>query len=94
MFPAWRDVQHVTLEPILGGITNDLLMVTPAVDAAASEVGAEAVAAVASGVRALKPVLVRVFGGGTERFLDRAREARAVLELNQQVRSGWYFSRG
>jgi ethanolamine kinase len=87
MFPAWRaglsnNDDDVLLSPITGGITNDLLLVTPmhVDDQKAAAAGGDPFD---SG--ALRPVVVRTFGGGTDRFLDRAVEATAVLELNEQA---------
>ena len=54
------------LEPIAGGITNALHKVVPET---ADRDGPE-------------PVVLRVFGRGTERFLDRETETAALAELN------------
>ena len=56
------------LEPIAGGITNALHKVTPET-AVYREGGPE-------------PVVLRVFGRGTEAFLDRDTENAALAELN------------
>ena len=88
MFPAWRagmvsnNDEDVLLSPITGGITNDLLLVTP------MKVDYRAAAAAGGDPfdgGALRPVVVRTFGGGTDRFLDRSVEATSVLELNEQA---------
>jgi ethanolamine kinase len=56
--------------PILGGITNQLRLIHPAGSSSAP-------AALCP-----EPVLLRVFGAGTDAFLDRAAETAALLELN------------
>lgn len=70
MLPSWRDVVDVRLEPIVGGITNDLNLVTPMVDGETQST--------------LSPVVLRTYGEGTGKFLDREQETAALLELNAQ----------
>lgn len=60
------------MEQILGGITNELNMVFPILGEA-KKVYSQ-----------LPPVVLRVYGQGTDRFLNRAVEAEALLELNAQ----------
>ncbi len=66
--PSWSGVSDARLEPIAGGITNVLHKVTPET-AVYREGGPE-------------PVVLRVFGRGTERFLNRETETAALAELN------------
>jgi ethanolamine kinase len=67
LLPSWSGVSDARLEPIAGGITNALHKVVP--ETADREGGPE-------------PVVLRVFGRGTERFLDRETETAALAELN------------
>ena len=73
LLPAWSGVAAARLEPVVGGITNSLHRVVPS---SASE-GAEG-----DENGQLEPVVLRVFGRGTEKFLDRETEAAALTELN------------
>ena len=76
LLPEWRAVADVSLEVIPGGITNHLRLVRavePTPDDPASTSRSR-----------LLPVVLRVFGRGTDAFLDRAVEADALLELNAQ----------
>ena len=66
LLPTWSGVSDARLEPIAGGITNALHKVVPET---ADRDGPE-------------PVVLRVFGRGTERFLDRETETAALAELN------------
>ena len=68
LLPSWSGVSDARLEPIAGGITNALHKVTPET-AVYREGGPE-------------PVVLRVFGRGTERFLNRETETAALAELN------------
>jgi len=68
LLPGWSGVTDARLEPITGGITNELHSVVPL-----RPDGAESVP---------EKVVLRVFGIGTESFLDRATETKALFELN------------
>ena len=68
LLPEWSGVTSARVTPILGGITNQLRLIHPASSAPAA--------------LCPEPVLLRVFGAGTDAFLDRAAETAALLELN------------
>ena len=70
LLPEWSGVTSARVTPILGGITNQLRLIHPAGSSSAR-------AALCP-----EPVLLRVFGAGTDAFLDRAAETAALLELN------------
>ena len=67
LLPGWSGVTEIQITTIPGGITNDLRMVVPASGDSSSEP---------------KTVVLRVFGIGTEKFLDRIVETDALHELN------------
>ena len=77
VLPTWRNVVEVRTEPITGGITNELNMVTPM-----AIIDDETTTTITTPLP--PPVVVRVYGEGTDKFLDRALETRALLELNAQ----------
>lgn len=75
------DVRDIAVEPITGGITNELTLAIPTVHAPGSREGDETRRG-GGGEGRVEPVVVRVFGNGTDAFLDRAAENRAVRALN------------
>ena len=79
LLPSWSNVVDVELTNIPGGITNELRVVVPLVTQNQDGSG--------SGDGKLKnpkpkQVVLRVFGKGTDSFLDRKTETAAVFELN------------
>ena len=74
LLPEWTHVQDVSIEPITGGITNELTLATPTSNPPGS--------AHQETHDLPSPVVVRVFGNGTDAFLDRGAENRAVRALN------------
>ena len=81
MLPEWVDVRDIAAELITGGITNELTLATPTLHAPGSREDDETRRGRGEGGR-VEPVVVRVFGNGTDAFLDRAAENRAVRALN------------
>ena len=71
MLPEWVDVRDIAAEPITGGITNELTLATPTLHAPGSREDDETRRGRGEGGR-VEPVVVRVFGNGTDAFLDRA----------------------
>jgi ethanolamine kinase len=77
LLPEWTHVQDVSIEPITGGITNELTLATPTSNPPGSAHPDEN-----KSNKSPSPVVVRVFGNGTDAFLDRGAENRAVRALN------------
>ena len=79
LLPTWSGVLDARLEPITGGITNTLRKVVPSVFfEKENEKRHERTRA-----QNIRPCRVfRVFGRGTEAFLDRDTENAALAELN------------
>ena len=78
LLPTWSGVLDARLEPITGGITNTLRKVVPSVFfEKENENGTNEPSPSEPG-----PVVLRVFGRGTEAFLDRDTENAALAELN------------
>ena len=79
LLPTWSGVLDARLEPITGGITNTLRIVVP------SSRSRDATSVDENGTNEPsppEPVVLRVFGRGTEAFLDRDTENAALAELN------------
>ena len=79
LLPTWSGVLDARLEPIAGGITNTLRKVVP------SSCSRDATSVDENGTNEPsppEPVVLRVFGRGTEAFLDRDTENAALAELN------------
>ena len=80
LLPTWSGVLDARLEPITGGITNTLRIVVP------SSRSRDATSVDENGTNEPsppEPVVLRVFGRGTEAFLDRDTENAALAELNK-----------
>ena len=80
LLPTWSGVLDARLEPITGGITNTLRKVVPSVFfEKENENGTNEPS---PSEPEPGPVVLRVFGRGTEAFLDRDTENAALAELN------------
>ena len=77
LLPEWTHVKDVSTESITGGITNELTLATPTSNPPGSAHPDEN-----KSNKSPSSVVVRVFGNGTDAFLDRGAENRAVRALN------------
>ena len=78
---TWQHVIDVRTEPLCGGITNELFVVTPIVWHTGDETQSTPSP---SPPPTPPPLVLRIYGKGTDRFLDRTIERQALVELNDQ----------